>query len=43
MPQLLRIGWPDRFIEHGNIEDLFDRYSLSEERITERICEFIEK
>jgi 1-deoxy-D-xylulose-5-phosphate synthase len=26
---VVRIGWPDRFIEHGKVEDLRARYGLS--------------
>jgi 1-deoxy-D-xylulose-5-phosphate synthase len=26
---LVRIGWPDRFIEHGKVDDLRARYGLS--------------
>ena len=37
------IGWPDKFIEHGNTEDLFKKYKLDKYGITERISEFIEK
>jgi 1-deoxy-D-xylulose-5-phosphate synthase len=28
---VVRIGWPDQFIEHGKIEDLRARYGLTVE------------
>lgn len=39
---VLNIGWPDKFIEHGNTEDLFKKYRLDSESAAERISEFIE-
>jgi 1-deoxy-D-xylulose-5-phosphate synthase len=26
---VVRIGWPDRFIEHGKVDDLRARYGLT--------------
>jgi 1-deoxy-D-xylulose-5-phosphate synthase len=26
---VVRIGWPDRFIEHGKVDDLRARYGVS--------------
>ena len=43
MPPVLRIGWPQQFIEQGDVEDLFDRYGLTPSKITERVREFIER
>lgn len=40
--QVLRFGWPDSFIEHGSVAELRDKYGLTPEKITERICEQIE-
>ena len=40
--QVLRFGWPDSFIEHGSVAELRDKYGLTPEKITERICEHIE-
>jgi len=37
------IGWPDKFIEQGNTEDLFEKYGLTAESVAERISEFIER
>ncbi len=35
-------GWPDRFIEHGSSERLFEKYGLDAESIAERIIDIIE-
>ena len=40
--QVLRFGWPDSFIEHGSVAELREKYGLTPEKITERICEQIE-
>ncbi|MCI6011817.1 MAG: 1-deoxy-D-xylulose-5-phosphate synthase [Firmicutes bacterium] len=40
--RILRFGWPDAFIEHGSVSQLQQKYGLSPEKITERICEEIE-
>ena len=42
-PEVLALGWPDKFGEHGNTEDLYERYGFSAESIAERIREFIER
>lgn len=34
---LLRIGWPDQFIEHGAVSILREKYGLTAKAITERI------
>ena len=34
--RVVRLGLPDRFIEHGSRGDLLDRYGLSATRIAER-------
>ena len=41
--KVLNFGWPDRFIEHGSIGQLFEKYGLNPESIAERICEYLEK
>jgi len=38
---VLCIGWPDQFIEHGDISDLQERYGLSPNKIAERITDFL--
>ena len=40
--RVLSFGWPDRFIEHGSVGELFAQYGLDSVSITERICEEIE-
>ncbi len=39
----LALGWPDRFIEHGDSELLFKRYGLDVDSMTERVRDFIER
>lgn len=41
--KVLNFGWPDRFIEHGSSKQLFEKYGLDPESMTERICEYLEK
>ncbi len=31
-------GYPDEFIKHGSVEEIEDKYGLSEEKITKQIC-----
>ncbi len=38
----LAIGWPDKFIEHGDTELLFKRYGMDADSMTEKVREFIE-
>ncbi len=38
----LAIGWPDKFIEHGDTELLFQRYGMDAGSIAERVRDFIE-
>ncbi len=37
---LLRIGWPDQFIEHGSLPILRKKYALTPQAITEKILSF---
>lgn len=39
--KLLHLGWPDKFIEHGNIKSLEEYYGLDLESIVHKIKEFI--
>ncbi|MFA5528149.1 MAG: 1-deoxy-D-xylulose-5-phosphate synthase [Peptostreptococcales bacterium] len=41
--KLLNIGWPDKFIEHGDIKQLEKNYGLDLESIGQKIKEFIKK
>jgi 1-deoxy-D-xylulose-5-phosphate synthase len=36
------IGWPDKFIEHGSVDELFEKYGLNPEGLAERIQKIIE-
>lgn len=40
--KIMNIGWPDKFIEHGSSGELYKKYSLDSEGITERISDLIE-
>lgn len=40
---LLRIGWPDQFIEHGSVPILRKKYGLTAEAIVEKITLLIHK
>lgn len=39
----LCLGWPDEFIAQGTFAQLADRYGLTAEKITERICSELER
>jgi 1-deoxy-D-xylulose-5-phosphate synthase len=34
---VVRVGWPDQFIEHGKVEDLRAKYGLTAEAALERV------
>lgn len=36
------IGWPDKFVEHGSIQQLFERYGLDAKGVAERVRKAIE-
>ena len=38
--EILNIGWPDAFIEHGSIKELRERYKMDASGIAERILKF---
>lgn len=40
---ILNIGWPDRFIEHGNTVEIFKSYGLDDESIYKKVSDFIER
>lgn len=42
-PESMLIGWPDEFITHGSIADIFKYYKLDDESITNRILKFLNK
>jgi 1-deoxy-D-xylulose-5-phosphate synthase len=33
---VVRVGWPDQFIEHGKLEDLREKYGLTAEAALEK-------
>lgn len=41
--EFLNIGWPDEFVQQGTFDQLADKYGLTPEKITERICEELER
>ncbi len=38
--RVLNLGWPDKFIEHGSIGALRERYGLDDLSVADRICSF---
>ncbi len=40
--RVFNIGWPDKFIEQGSMDELFEKYGLDAESIAERVCGFLE-
>jgi len=40
---VVRIGWPDRFIEHGKVEQLRARYGISVEAALEKLAPYLKK
>ena len=40
---VLRVGWPDQFIEHGKVDDLRVRYGLTAEAALERMRPLLRK
>ena len=40
---VVRVGWPDQFIEHGKVEDLRKRYGLTAEAALERVRPLLRK
>ncbi|HHU17752.1 MAG TPA: 1-deoxy-D-xylulose-5-phosphate synthase [Clostridiales bacterium] len=41
--KVLNIGWPDKFIEQGSTPELFEKYGLDSQHISERVCDFLER
>ncbi len=39
---VVRIGWPDRFIEHGKVDQLRARYGISVETALEKLAPYLE-
>ena len=40
---VLMIGWPDKFVEHGDCDRLYQEYGMDADSIVERICERFER
>jgi 1-deoxy-D-xylulose-5-phosphate synthase len=40
---LVRIGWPDRFIEHGKVDHLRARYGVSVEAALEKLAPYLKR
>ncbi len=40
---VVRVGWPDHFIEHGKVEDLRAKYGLTAEAALERVRAMLRK
>jgi len=40
---VLMFGWPDKFVEHGDCDTLYQEYGLDADSIVERICEHFER
>jgi len=38
---VVRIGWPDRFIEHGKLEPLRAKYGITSEAAIERLRPYL--
>jgi 1-deoxy-D-xylulose-5-phosphate synthase len=38
---VVRVGWPDSFIEHGKVEELREKYGLTAEAALEKASEQI--
>jgi len=40
---VVRVGWPDRFIEHGKVEQLRARYGISVEAALEKLAPYLKR
>jgi 1-deoxy-D-xylulose-5-phosphate synthase len=40
---VMRVGWPDAFIEHGKVETLREKYGLTAEAALERVRPYLKK
>ena len=40
---VVRIGWPDRFIEHGKVDQLRARYGISAEAALEKLAPYLKR
>jgi 1-deoxy-D-xylulose-5-phosphate synthase len=40
---VIRIGWPDRFIEHGKVDQLRARHGVSVEAALEKLAPYLKR
>jgi 1-deoxy-D-xylulose-5-phosphate synthase len=40
---VVRIGWPDRFIEHGKVDQLRAKYGISVEAAMEKLAPYLQR
>jgi 1-deoxy-D-xylulose-5-phosphate synthase len=40
---VVRIGWPDQFIEHGNIPALRQKHGLTSDALVEKILPLLQR
>ncbi len=40
---VVRIGWPDRFIEHGKVDQLRAKYGISVEAAMEKLAPYLQQ
>jgi 1-deoxy-D-xylulose-5-phosphate synthase len=40
---VVRVGWPDAFIEHGKVESLREKYGLTAEAAMERARPYLSR
>jgi 1-deoxy-D-xylulose-5-phosphate synthase len=40
---VVRVGWPDQFIEHGKVDQLRARYGISVEGAMEKLAPFLQR
>jgi 1-deoxy-D-xylulose-5-phosphate synthase len=40
---VVRIGWPDKFIEHGKVDALRAKYGISVESALEKLAPYLKK
>jgi 1-deoxy-D-xylulose-5-phosphate synthase len=41
--QVLRLGIPDRWVEHGSLEQLYDLVGISSQKIAQRVAEWLDR
>jgi 1-deoxy-D-xylulose-5-phosphate synthase len=39
---VVRIGWPDRFIEHGKLDKLREKYGITPDAAIEKLRPYLE-